>query len=89
MSRLVQSLALVAATMMSYPSTPLAAEDPASDVTVAKDLTAVIALHGLPCGQVVSVSEQAENDYIASCQDGNRYRVFVNPEGRVTVEKIG
>ena len=89
MSRLAQSLALVAATMMSYPGTPLAAEDPASDVTVAKDLTAVIALHGLACGQVVSVSQQAQDDYVASCQDGNRYHVFVNADGRVIVEKIG
>jgi hypothetical protein len=36
-----------------------------------KDLTAVIALHGLPCGQVVAVKVQAENDYAASCKDGN------------------
>ena len=89
MSRLAQSLALVAATMMSYSGTSLAAEDPASDVTVAKDLTAVIALHGLPCGQVVDVSQQAQDDYVASCQDGNRYHVFVNADGRVIVEKIG
>ena len=52
-----------------------------------KDLTAVIALHGLPCGQVVAATEQAENDYTASCQDGNRYRVHLNAEGRVVVEK--
>jgi hypothetical protein len=52
-----------------------------------KDLTAVIALQGLPCGQVVAVKEQAENDYAASCQDGNKYHVYVNAEGRVMVEK--
>ena len=51
-----------------------------------KDLTAVIALHGLPCGQVVAVTVQAENDYAASCKDGNRYRVYLNAEGRVIVE---
>ena len=65
----------------------LAADDAASDVPVTKDLTAVIALQGLPCGQVVSAKQQAENDYIVSCQDGNRYRVFVNADGRVVVEK--
>lgn len=65
----------------------LAADDPASDVTAAKDLAAVIALQGLPCGQVVGTREQGENDYVATCQDGNRYRVFVNAEGRVVVEK--
>ncbi len=64
------------------------AEDPASGtVPVAKDLTAVIALQGLPCGKVVSVQQQGENDYIASCEDGNHYRVFVNADGRVIAEK--
>ena len=52
-----------------------------------KDLTAVIALHGLPCGQVVAVQVQAENDYAASCQDGNKYHVYLNAAGRVVVEK--
>jgi len=52
-----------------------------------KDLTAVIALHGSPCGQVVAATELAENDYAASCQDGNRYRVYLNAAGRVVVEK--
>lgn len=59
----------------------------ADDASVLKDLTAVIALQALPCGQVVSVVRQGENDYIASCQDGNRYRVFVNSEGRVVALK--
>jgi hypothetical protein len=53
---------------------------------VLKDLTAVIALQGQPCGQVVAASKQGDNDYIASCKDGNRYRVFVN-QGRVVVQK--
>ena len=55
--------------------------------SVLKDLTAVIALQGLPCGQVVGATRQGESDYIASCQDGNRYRVFTNAEGRVLVQK--
>jgi aminoglycoside phosphotransferase len=80
-------LALMVATTMLYGAPSLAADPAASDVSVEKDLTAVIALQGLPCGQVVSVSQQGENDYIASCQDGNRYRVFVNADGRVVVEK--
>jgi len=40
-----------------------------------KDLTAVIALQGLPCGQVVTVKEQAESDFAVSCKDGQLYRV--------------
>jgi len=88
-SRLFQSLALVAATMMSYLGTTLATETPASDVPVATDLAAVIALQGMPCGKVVSASQVGQDEYVASCQDGNRYRIFVNAEGRVVVEKIG
>ena len=51
-----------------------------------KDLTAVIALHGLPCGGVVAVRVLAKDDYAASCKDGNKYHVFLNAEGRVVVE---
>ena len=59
----------------------------ADDEAIRKDLFAVIALHGLPCGEVVSVATRAENDHLATCKDGNRYRVFLNAEGRVIVEK--
>jgi len=59
----------------------------AEDAALLKDLTAVIALLGLPCGQVVSATRRADNDHIASCKDGNRYRVFVNAEGRVVAQK--
>ena len=59
----------------------------ADDEALKKDLTAVIALHGLPCGEVVAVKELAESDYSASCKDRNKYRVYMNAEGRVIVEK--
>jgi hypothetical protein len=87
-SRLFQSLALVAATTLSHAGTTLATETPVSDVAVATDLAAVIALQGLPCGKVVSASQLGPDDYVASCQDGSRYRVFVNADGRVIVEKV-
>ena len=54
---------------------------------LAKDLTATISLLGLPCGQVVSVITQGNNDHLATCSNGNRYRVYVNAQGRVTAEK--
>lgn len=59
----------------------------ADDEALKKDMTAVIALHGLPCGQVVAVKVNADNDYVCSCKDGNRYRVYMNAAGRVVVEK--
>jgi BarA-like signal transduction histidine kinase len=55
--------------------------------TLAKDLTSTIALLGLPCGQVVSAQRLKDNDYIAICKDKNRYRVFINAEGRVVAQK--
>jgi hypothetical protein len=60
-----------------------AAQDPA----LLKDLTSVIMLLGLPCGQVVKATRIADNDHVAVCSNGERYRVFVNKEGRVVAEK--
>jgi hypothetical protein len=57
------------------------------EAALKKDLTAVIALHGLPCGEVVAVTVLGRNDYDASCKDGNKYRVYENDKGRVVVEK--
>lgn len=76
---LTQSLVVAA-----FFAVPRLADD---DEELKKDLTAVIALHGLPCGQVVAVKVQAESDYAASCKDGNKYHVFLNAAGRVVVEK--
>jgi hypothetical protein len=52
-----------------------------------KDLTAVIALQGKPCGEVTSVTVLKQNDYNASCKDGNKYHVYENDKGRVVVDK--
>lgn len=59
----------------------------ADDAATRKDLTSVIALQGLPCGEVVSVKTQGDNDYIATCKDKNVYHVYVNSTGRVVAEK--
>lgn len=88
MKKIGMSLAMIAAVLVSSSGTSLAAEDAASDVAVTQDLTAVIALQGLPCGRVVSATQAGEDDYTASCEDGNRYRIFVNADGRVVVEKL-
>jgi hypothetical protein len=63
------------------------AADAAQEPGVARDLTSVIALLGLPCGEVVSVRKQGDNDNVATCRNGNRYRVYVNAEGRVVAER--
>lgn len=84
MNKLETSLILVAAAMMGYVGMPLAADE----ISDADDLTAVIALQGKPCGRVVSAAKRGENDFVATCEDGNRYRVYVR-DGRVVVEKTG
>ena len=84
MNKLLVALAqsLVVAAFLAMPSF---ADD--KEEALKKDLTAVIALHGLPCGQVIAATELAESDYAASCKDGNTYRVYLNAAGRVVVEK--
>ena len=83
MNRLVV-VAAFAILVAAFSAVPSFADD---DAALKKDLTAVIALQGLPCGEVVAVKVQAENDYAASCKDGNKYRVYMSAAGRVVVEK--
>lgn len=83
MSTPTTALAIVILTAAFFAAPALAADDE----SVKKDLFTVITLHGLPCGEVVSVITRAENDHLATCKDGNRYHVFLNAEGRVVVEK--
>ena len=85
MTRLERMLVLIAAVATSYSGTAVAQDQDISDTD---DLTAVIALQAKPCGRVVDATKRGEDDYVATCQDGNRYRVFVR-DGRVIVEKIG
>ena len=65
------------------PGITTAAESPGLN----KDLAASLALLGQPCAQVVSATAQGERDYLVACSDGNRYRVYVNAQGRVAAEK--
>jgi hypothetical protein len=59
----------------------------AADAPIGKDLKATIALQGMPCDQVVASKRNTDSDYTVTCKDGNRYHVFVDPRGRVVVEK--
>jgi hypothetical protein len=67
-------------------ATPAAAQQQDNEA-LKKDLTAVIALQGQPCGEVVSATVLKQNDYAATCKDGNKYHVYENDKGRVVVEK--
>ncbi|HEY5103134.1 MAG TPA: hypothetical protein VII70_10140 [Steroidobacteraceae bacterium] len=59
----------------------------ATDAGLGNDLKATIALQGFPCDQITSSKRNGDSDYVATCKDGNRYHVFVNPQGRVVVQK--
>jgi hypothetical protein len=66
-----------------------AGSSPAAEgVSLLKDLTSVILLLGAPCGQVVSAKRQSDTDHIATCSNGDRYRVYVNGAGRVVAQKL-
>jgi hypothetical protein len=75
---------IIAALLAALVSLPVRAAEGAA---LLKDLTSVIALLGLPCGQVVSAKRLNDNDHVASCSDGKRYRVFVNAEGKVVAQR--
>ncbi len=78
-----RSRALILTVTLSCAAPAFAAENDA----LAKDLNSTLSLLGLPCGQVVSVVTQANRDYIATCSDKNRYRIYLNPQGKVAAEK--
>ena len=83
MNRRIVVLAQLVFVLALFPAPSFAADDE----TLKKDLTAVIALQGLPCGEVVNVVVQAESDFAVTCKDANRYRVYLNDAGRVVVDK--
>ena len=60
----------------------------AAEPEMGKDLAATIALQGMPCDKVVSATRNGDSDYTATCQDGNRYHVFLDSKGRVVVQKL-
>jgi hypothetical protein len=81
---LVMTQSLLVMACLAVPSFAAQQQDEAA---LKKDLTAVIALNGQPCGEVVAVTVQAQKDYAATCKDGNKYHVYENAKGRVIVEK--
>jgi len=77
-------LAAIAAVGALLAAPARAADDPA----LSRDLTSTLKLQGLACGKVVKSERQGSNDYNATCSDGNRYRVFLNPKGKVVAKKL-
>jgi hypothetical protein len=59
----------------------------ADRVPIGDDLKATVVLHGFTCDEITSRQRSGDSDYLVACKDGNRYHVFVDSRGRVTVEK--
>jgi hypothetical protein len=60
----------------------------ADNASFSNDLKATIALQGMTCDQITEAKRNGDSDYTATCKDGNRYHVFVDPKGRVVVQKL-
>jgi hypothetical protein len=79
--RISAPLLTIAASLIGMPAF-------ADDAGLGKDLKATIALQGMPCDQLLTAKRNGDSDYTAACKDGNRYHIFVNPQGRVIVQKL-
>ena len=80
----ISALTLTVVTLLG--GAPLVAA--ADDASLGKDLKATIALQGMPCDRLVDAKRNGDSDYTASCNDGNRYHIYVNAQGRVIVQKL-
>jgi hypothetical protein len=83
MASRISALTLTAVTLLG--GAHFAAAD---DASLGKDLKATIALQGMPCDRLIEAKRNGDSDYTASCQDGNRYHIYVNAQGRVVVQKL-
>jgi hypothetical protein len=79
------SIAWMPVALMATPSAVPARA--AQDAALVMDLTSVIALVGLTCGQVAGATRLSDDDHIATCNDGNRYQVYINAEGKVVAQE--
>ena len=84
MSNVIRGCAALSAVM--WVALGGAAVSAAEPVTLYRDLGSVIMLLGLPCDEVVGAARQGDNDHLATCRNGNRYRVHMTAAGRVVAE---
>ena len=80
----LQGLALGLSLTLVLAAPAMAETDPA----VLKDLQQVLALQGKSCGTVTRAEKRAENDYVVTCSSGDRYRVKIDENDRVVIEKL-
>ena len=62
-----------------------AGEDLSHDDIVKQDLFIVITLHGAHCKAVIDYERTTDQDYVAVCESGDKYRVHISADGRVNM----
>ena len=63
--------------------------EPSHEVIIRQDLLTIIETLGSPCEQVSEFESASEFSYSVTCETGDRYRISVNPEGRVHIKEHG
>jgi len=71
---------VVAVTVCDQPRQQLSHEE-----IIRADLTEIIALEGLDCGEVIHHSLENHLEYHIECETGDVYRIHVSTEGHVKV----
>ena len=74
-------LLLAAVTACDQPKQQLSHEE-----IIRADLTEIIALEGLDCGEVIHHSLDNHLEYHIECETGDVYRIHVSSEGHVRVK---
>ena len=61
--------------------------EPSHEAIIRQDLLTIIETLGSPCEQVSEFESNTEFSYSVTCETGDRYRISVNPEGRVHLQE--
>ena len=61
--------------------------EPSHEAIIRQDLLTIIETLGSPCEQVSEFEFTTDFTYSVTCESGDRYRISVNPEGRVHVKE--
>ena len=81
------TVVVIAALLAALTSPHAADKQSKHDELVKKDLFAVITLQGHHCGKVLTFERQKQHDYLANCENGKSFRIYVVPEGRVAIDE--
>ena len=61
--------------------------EPSHEAIIQQDLLTIIETLGSPCEQISEFESTTDFSYSVTCETGDRYRISVNPEGRVHIQE--